>query len=126
MSLWGDYIKEKYNKNTIETDVGFVTYKIVSEGKEFYVDDIYIKPEFRGTGSVLSFICDLIKIVEENGCDRVTCCVFATSNNCEEPLIWLLKMGFKIATILENSRIFLYIYAEDFKEKHKHHFKFKE
>ena len=113
MSDYGDYIKELYGKEIIENEYGFATYKIFDTG-ELYVEDMYIKPECRKDGSILKFIRGITKVAVENKCDRVTCCVFLTANKPEEPLRWMLHLGFKIASCMDNNKIFLYIMSEEY------------
>lgn len=56
MSHYANYIKEKDGIETIETPVGFITYKFLDDGKTVYIFDCYIKPKSRGQGHCWKFV----------------------------------------------------------------------
>jgi hypothetical protein len=47
--MFADYFLEEYNKHTVETERGFVMYVANEKDSEFFVNDLYVKPEFRNT-----------------------------------------------------------------------------
>jgi hypothetical protein len=56
MSHYANYIKEKDGIETIETPVGFITYKFLDDGKTVYIFDCYIRPESRGKKMCKNFV----------------------------------------------------------------------
>lgn len=112
MSLWGEYIKEKYNKGIVEDDNGFSTYLIFN--KEIYIEDIYIVPEKRDQNYWRILWKQLKPIILANECETISCCIFLKSNNPENSLGWLLKLGFKLTHIIDNNIIYLKCKLEDY------------
>lgn len=106
--MWKDYLREKEGKETFEFEHGFITYLVHGENvKEIYISDMYIKPEFRKSGYLRSFIKEIEKVAQERNCVRMTAHIFLNSKNPEEPLVVDLKYGFKIFKITDNSVIHL-------------------
>lgn len=114
MSLWADYLQEKYNKTTIEREDSFATYMILDSNNELYVEDIYCTPETRKTGGFIPILKDLVEVAKINNCDKVSCYVFLVSNRPEEAIQWLIKIGFKVANCVDN-KLFFVLYIKDFK-----------
>lgn len=73
MSLYAQYIKERSNREIIETDQGFVTYVAYKDG--LMVEDLYIKPEFRKQGLAIKFVYQVIDIVKANDMKTIYICV---------------------------------------------------
>jgi len=67
MSLYSQYIKEREDKDIIETDKGFATFKIFDNG-ECYLQDIYIIPEYRKTHLATEMANRVSDIAREHGC----------------------------------------------------------
>jgi GNAT superfamily N-acetyltransferase len=104
MSLYGDYIKERLNREIFETSLGFATYEIT--GEECYIVDVFIKEEARKTGHG-SWIADKIKeIAKERGCKYLTGSVVPSSNGSTESTKALLAYGFKIHSSKDDFIIF--------------------
>jgi len=114
MSLWGDYVKEKYNKYMIEDENGFLIYYLIPQNKELYVEDIYIVPEHRKLGAYKTFLKKLEPIFCQNECEKLSCSVFLYSNKPEESIAWILKLGFKISHITDNKIIYFICNKEDY------------
>jgi len=54
--------------------IGYATYTFVYYtwiGKSIYMDDLYVKPEFRGTGLGKQLINSVIDFAKENDCHKV-------------------------------------------------------
>lgn len=94
-SLYAMYIKERENKEIIESDKGFVTYKFFDNG-ECYIQDIYVIPSERKTGLSTKMTDEVAQIAKEKGCNALlgSICIDdkAASKNMQ---IWL-NYGFKI------------------------------
>lgn len=64
-SLWADYFEEK-GLLVIETQRGLMSAYIV--GDVCMVDNFYVVPEYRGTGSALQLTLQLIHLAKQRGC----------------------------------------------------------
>jgi ribosomal protein S18 acetylase RimI-like enzyme len=83
-SLYAEYIAEREDKEIIETDKGFATFKIF-DNKECYLQDIYIIPECRKTGLATEMTDKIVEMAKEKGCNTLvgSVCVddkYATRN----------------------------------------------
>jgi GNAT superfamily N-acetyltransferase len=65
MSLFADYWREKGHL-IVETERGFMS-AIIHEAV-CYVDNFYVQPEYRGTGSALQLTLQVIKRAKDCGC----------------------------------------------------------
>lgn len=63
--MWADYIKERENIETIQTEYGFVTYKII--GQTMVINDIYVKPTHRRKGCGLDLGQMAYKMAQKEG-----------------------------------------------------------
>ena len=93
--MYPQYLKEYDNFDTLETDFGFIIYKI--ELDHIFIRDIYILPEFRNgiKGKILG---DLItQVAEENGKPSLVGCVWLKSKTPELTMQYLIRWGMKFA-----------------------------
>jgi len=65
MSLFAEYWREKGHL-IVETKRGFMS-AIIHENM-CYVDNFYVKPEYRGTGSALQLTLQVIQEAKDRGC----------------------------------------------------------
>lgn len=65
MSLYGDYCKEK-GWIVVETQRGFMS-AIIHE-KMCYVENFYVRPEYRGSSSALQLTLQIIEEAKDRGC----------------------------------------------------------
>lgn len=114
MELWSEYIEEKYGTKIGVHENAFYTYK-VCPGGEFYVDDIYIRKEYRSGSQFTVLYNEIGKLALANGCDRISCGVLLSTEEPEKPLSLFLKIGFKIVTVLDNNKIILVKFLDTFK-----------
>ena len=115
MSLWAEYVKEKYSKESIEEENGFAIYYMIPSNSELYVEDIYVRPEFRRKGEFISLIKKLVKVAIDNEAEKVSCFVYLLSNHPEESMLWILKLGFKVSHATQDNRLFFVLQTKDFK-----------
>lgn len=94
MSLYSDYIKEHEDREAIETDSGFVFFKIA--GKECYIQEIYIIPEKRRLNIASDLANKVTIIAKERGCEYLVGSVVPTANKSTESTKTLLTYGFKL------------------------------
>jgi len=67
MSLFAEYWREKGHL-IVETERGFMA--SITNGQVCYVDNFYVKPEYRGTGAALQLTLQTIKRAEDKGCTQ--------------------------------------------------------
>ena len=65
MSLYADYWREKGHL-IVETKRGFMS--AILSGALCYVDNFYVVPEYRGSGSALQLTLQTIELAKEHGC----------------------------------------------------------
>jgi len=69
MELYADYLKEQKGVKIIELPEGFATYKI--DGNTCYLQDIYVKPEFRIKGIASKLADRVTQFAKEAKCTRL-------------------------------------------------------
>lgn len=94
-SLYAKYIREREGKEIIETEWGFVTYKII--GKEIYLADMYLTHEERNLGLASGLVKMLIDIGIKNECEVLTANVHLADKNANDTLSKALHLGFELA-----------------------------
>lgn len=100
MKMFADYIKERENKDCIYTDKGFATYSF--QDGSCYIENIYIKPEFRKTGEASLLADKISQIALENGYDVLTGSVSPLAKGSTESLKALLAYGFGLVSSTNN------------------------
>lgn len=95
MSLFSDYIKERKNRNIIETEHGFVTYGFTSQD-ECYLEDMYIVPQFRRKKHGTALVNELFNKAKEGGAKVVYTTIVPTTNGSTASLLSSLQYGFKL------------------------------
>lgn len=111
MSLYKDYIKEREDKEIIESDEGFATYKIFNNG-ECYLQDIYVIPEQRKSGLATQMADQVVEIAKENGCHTLVGSVCVDANHSTRNLKVFLSYGMQIHKVVGNM-IFLSKYIQE-------------
>lgn len=104
MSLYSDYIKELDCKDVIETDFGFIIYRVV--GTECHVEDIYLSPSHRKKGEA-SKLCDAVVEAVKGRCSMLFGFINMDAKTSNESLRAQLSYGFKLHS-LNQGRIVLY------------------
>lgn len=100
-----EYKKERENKDTYITDKGFAIYQINKD--ECYIEDIYIRPEYRNQKEASSIGVAVEKIAKEQGCKYVSGTVFIGKGNQTESTLRLLTFGFRVAGADKNIIYFI-------------------
>lgn len=67
-SLYADYINEREDKEIVESDKGFATFKCFENG-ECYLQDLYVVPSERKTGLATQMTDQVVEIARERGCN---------------------------------------------------------
>ncbi len=100
VSMFGDFKKELEGISEIESEFGFATYKIT--GEEIYIEDIYIKPEYRKSKHASDLADAVSEIGTRNGCKRLWGSVCPSKNNSTISLKALLGYGFSLRSSKDN------------------------
>lgn len=100
MSLYADYIKERENKECIDNEYGFITYKI--SGADSYIVDFYVRPEYRRTGKGTELANLAAEAAKASRCTRLLGSVIPDTNNSTESMKALMWYGFKLLWAREN------------------------
>jgi predicted GNAT superfamily acetyltransferase len=84
---------------------GWMSYWV--RGKECYIEDIYICPEYRGSYAAEEISKEIEKIAKASGCEYMTGTVVPTSLNPERSIKMLFHAGYKISSAHDNLIIFI-------------------
>ena len=76
MEMYADYLKEIGIKNMYHNDKGFAIYGIA--GQDCYLEELYVKPECRGTSTATELADAVVQIAKDNGCTRLLGSVMPT------------------------------------------------
>ncbi len=99
MEMYKDYLEELHKGKSIYTsNAGFAVYWIRSTeiGKEVYIEDIYVKPEYRRKRAAHELADQVAVIGRDNKCTYMTGTVVPSANNSTESLAMMLSYGFKL------------------------------
>lgn len=105
MSLYGQYIQERTDRQIIETDYGFATYAFTDD-KTVYIEDIYIIPEHRSSGLASAIADEIAVIAKQKGCSRMMGSVVPSAKNSTDSVKVLIAYGMKLQSSSNNFIIF--------------------
>lgn len=97
-------MKEVYNKEVIESDNFLIVYSFNEE--VFYLEDFYIKSEFRDKGFGKELMETIVSMAKVKGCTKLLGSVSLLCKYKDENMAKFLKYGFSIKS-LANNIIFL-------------------
>lgn len=100
MSLFGDYIKQRENKDIIETDKGFATYSVVKDG--IYIEDIFVSSDYRHSHEAARMADQIAIIAKEKGLNKLFGSISPTANHSTSSLKVLLAYGFQLDSATNN------------------------
>ena len=99
-SLFGQYIKERTNREIIENHIGFATYVI--EKDSIYIEDVYVLPEYRKNNVASDFVDQIAQIAKDKGLSKILTSVVPSANGSTISLMVCLKCGFKLDSSTNN------------------------
>lgn len=102
-----EYIKEREGKSALETDKGFAIYEIL--GKECYLQDLYINPDYRRTGEARKLLNEVSQVAIKAGCEFITTTVSVLAKNPTISTQAILSCNFIIHSVKDNM---IYFYKE--------------
>lgn len=92
-SLLSQYIKELGYKDLVESDKGFILFRIV--GNECHIEEIYILPDYRRTGEASRLTDEVTELAKEKGCKALFGFINPETATASLSLTAQLKYGFK-------------------------------
>lgn len=104
MSLYADYVKERLNKSTIESEHGFVVFQLFDE--DVYIEDVYIAPEQRSNGLGRIFIEAVNSIAKDKGKKYLTTTVRPSAAGSTHSLKCVLGVGFELYSATQDAIFF--------------------
>lgn len=93
-SLYGQYIAAREGFGIVETDRGFVTYKI--QGEEIYLRDLYLTESARHCGHARELADEVCAIGKKAGCKYLSGSVSPQDPEGTENLKALLSYGMRL------------------------------
>lgn len=90
--MWKEFQEEQFNRKTIESDKGFITYNIYDDNSA-YIHVLYVKPQYRSSGEAANLENILI---DKHKPSCLYCYVDLTSNNPEISLQAIIGVGYQI------------------------------
>lgn len=93
-SLYARYKQEREGMETIESDKGFITYKI--QGNECFIDTLYIVPEARMSGFGSQMADQVTEAAKAANCTFLSATVSPYAPNATEALMAIISYGFKV------------------------------
>ena len=102
--MWADYQNERLGKQVIENDKGFAIYDYI-DAEQCYLEDIYVKPEFRKTG-VASELADIVtELAKAKGCKYLIGSVVCGLNGDTNAMKAFLAYGMRLSEV--NGRVII-------------------
>lgn len=92
--MYLDYVKERQGFDCIETDQGFLFYKI--SDVELYIAELYVKPEFRKTDAVKELVSRAAELALFNKCKFLTGNIYLADQGHLRTIKAALKLDFYI------------------------------
>ena len=105
-SLYAQYLHERTEDDIIETDMGFVTFRYINEGKSAYIIDIFVLPEFRRRGAMKDLADKVVKEAKTLGCTELIGTVVPSTKGSTISLKALLGYGMSLLSSANNVIIF--------------------
>lgn len=93
-TLYGLYIKERQGKEILQSEIGFATFFYLDE--KCYIEDIFVKEEYRKGGEASRLADEIGKIAKEKGCKQLVGSVVPSAKGSTDSLRILLAYGFKL------------------------------
>ena len=93
-SLWYKYVNTRQGAEIIESELGFVQFKLA--GEECFIMEMFVDQEARGKGTKNELLSDLEALAIENDCKIITGNIDAKDPFAARTLRAAFKWGFKI------------------------------
>lgn len=93
-TLYAKYLTERARAKVIETESGFITYRI--NGEECFIQDMYLLPEARRSGACRELIDQLKSEASSCSCKFITGNIFVDDPGCNQTIQAACGLGFRI------------------------------
>lgn len=103
MSLYGQYIKERENKDIVEDDYGYATYFFINDG--VYIQDIYVHPDHRHSNIASKYADEIANLAKQKGYKKMYGSVVPSMSHSTSSLKVLLSYGFRLESSERNAII---------------------
>lgn len=100
VSLYAEYISEREGKHILEHAQGFATYVFMEKG--CYIEDIFVRKEYRQTGVAAHLADQIAEIAKERGYKQLFGSVVPSANGSTTSLNVLLSYGFRLESCTNN------------------------
>lgn len=104
MSLWADYQKERLGYDSIETESGFVTFKITGAVCEIF--DIYVRPEDRRGRKAWALVDEVVETARQQRATLLVGYIWPNLPGAEGSMSAHLAYGFRLGSS-ENGKIIM-------------------
>lgn len=94
MSLYAQYIKERLNKEIIETEKGYAVYFFIQDG--VYIEDIFVSPDHRHSHEAARMANEIADIARKQGYTKMYGSVKPSANYSTDSLKVLIAYGMKL------------------------------
>lgn len=94
MSLWSEYYKEIWDRETLEKDFGFIQWHF--EGEACFIDELFIAPAHRLSGKAKELADGVTLIARSRGSKRLVCAVWPENRVSSVSMQTVLAYGFKL------------------------------
>jgi hypothetical protein len=102
MSLWADYQKERLGYDMIETEWGFVAFRIVGTVCEMF--DIYVIPSERRGRKAWSLVDEVVETAKQQKCTLLVGYIWPAFRGADESMKAHFAYGFRMGSV-ENGKI---------------------
>ena len=93
-SLYAQYIKEREDKECIETEHSFASYQIWEDS--IYIEDVYVSPNLRRQGYAAQMVDEITRIAKSLDKKFLYSSVSPAANGATQSLKVVLACGFKL------------------------------
>jgi predicted GNAT family acetyltransferase len=104
MTLYGQYISEREDKHIVESSRGFLTYSFTNNA--VYIQDLYVKPEFRKTGEAAKMADKVARLAIDKGYIKMIGSVVPSTKGSTSSMKVLLAYGFELDSSADNFIVF--------------------
>lgn len=92
--MWQAYLKEREGMDVLETEHGFLSYKITND--ECYIKDIYVAEAHRKSGMASAMADKVAEVAKGKGCKWLTGSVSPPAEESHASLLVLIAYGMKL------------------------------
>lgn len=111
MDLFREYLEESQGSRLLETDTGFLAFRIV--GEQFYISDFHVNGAFRKSKvEYRRLLLPAFQLAKHSGCKYFAMHAALAAPNLNEMLLVRLKLGFRV-TGCEDSKLCLVMLLEE-------------